>query len=838
MTKKFGESFSRVTPQICEESLASGSATAYGLSPFGFEASYKLYRIANTDYKKDFAAREQAKRDRNRRLRCGTGCAVLWLGSLPVLLVLCAFLVMLGVAFDGVLPYSMSLVPIGAYIVVVPIVASLVLWHWSPLLFSLLMVPVAPYGLLETLYADGLIRTSYHVVLIPWYLIAGGCLLAVLIVGVVLLFVRPYKLAVLGLWLYAMTEVLLFTAWLILVAMKHDGAIAISWLACLAPFLAGFSLLWFMTPIMLGKFCLLALPAFLAVDATTILYALTRDGAIFTFVGGHVVAFVPIFAALALLAGGIPIFVGLSAYSGNVIGREGLKEMAELAFADFGATLTKPLWGTPQYPLTPFEKCFYREHPALTALSQEQVAQFCEQKQIRYTGRDTPRPCMSFDQAGFPAYLRATIAQEGFEAPTPIQSAAWPVALKGRDCIGLAKTGSGKTLSYALPSIIHINAQPLLKPGDGPVVLVLAPTRELALQIQAEYNKYGGSSHVKNTCIYGGVPKGPQIRDLQRGVEVCVATPGRLIDMLVAGKTNLRRVTYLVLDEADRMLDMGFEPQIRKIIDQTRPDRQTLMWSATWPAEVQQLAADFLRDPIQVNVGAAQATANHDITQIVDVVQESQKEARLFRFLAEHLVDAEEAEGAAGSKTIVFCETKRGCDELTRTCRSRGIEAMAIHGDKGQQERDWVMGQFRDNKTAVMIATDLAARGLDVKDIMYVVNYDFPTCIEDYIHRIGRTARAGARGTAYTLFSPKDIRHSGDLVRVMREARQQVPPELLRYAELAARISGGADGSPAAAAAATGSQAEAAAGAQAGRRRWGATAAASSAKQQQQQPTR
>ena len=230
----------------------------------------------------------------------------------------------------------------------------------------------------------------------------------------------------------------------------------------------------------------------------------------------------------------------------------------------------------------------------------------------------------------------------GFTAPTAIQAQGWPMALSGRDVVGIAETGSGKTLTYCLPAIVHINAQPLLAPGDGPIVLVLAPTRELAVQIQQEVAKFGKSSKIRNTCVYGGVPKGPQIRDLARGVEVLIATPGRLIDMLETGKTNLRRVTYLVLDEADRMLDMGFEvsemspvslfpvltlmqPQIRKIVGQIRPDRQTCMWSATWPKEVRQLASDFLHDFIQVNVGSLDLSANHNIQQIVEVMNDHNK---------------------------------------------------------------------------------------------------------------------------------------------------------------------------------------------------------------------
>lgn len=306
--------------------------------------------------------------------------------------------------------------------------------------------------------------------------------------------------------------------------------------------------------------------------------------------------------------------------------------------------------------LPKFEKSFYKEDPAVTARTTAEIEAFRAEKQMRVQGRDVPKPVITFDEAGFPSmyyssrlhkykekvlisvilgYVMNEVKAQGFSAPTAIQSQGWPMALSGRDVVGIAETGSGKTLTYCLPAIVHINAQPLLAPGDGPIVLVLAPTRELAVQIQQEVAKFGKSSRIRNTCVYGGVPKGPQVRDLARGVEVLIATPGRLIDMLESGKTNLRRVTYLVLDEADRMLDMGFEPQIRKILSQIRPDRQTCMWSATWPKEVRQLASDFQNDFIQVNIGSLELSANHNIQQIVEIMMDYDKRDRWEASLSE-----------------------------------------------------------------------------------------------------------------------------------------------------------------------------------------------------------
>lgn len=386
-------------------------------------------------------------------------------------------------------------------------------------------------------------------------------------------------------------------------------------------------------------------------------------------------------------------------YGGGGFNRRGGDRMDEN-----GASLKKPDFDINNLPK--FEKNFYKEHEDVAARDDQAVQAFREKHSMTVNGKDIPKPVETFDEANFPGYVLKEVKQQGFDNPTAIQSQGWPMALSGRDMIGVAQTGSGKTLSYCLPAIVHINAQPLLSPGDGPIVLVLAPTRELAVQIQQECSKFGKSSRIRNTCVYGGVPRGQQIRDLARGVEICIATPGRLIDMLEAGKTNLRRITYLVLDEADRMLDMGFEPQIRKIVDQIRPDRQTLMWSATWPKEVQRLARDYLKDYIQVNIGSLELSASHNIKQIVEVVSEYEKKDRLLKHLEKALDEDKK------SKVLVFTSTKRVADDITRFLRQDGFPALAIHGDKTQNERDWVLNEFRTGRTAIMVATDVASRGI------------------------------------------------------------------------------------------------------------------------------
>ena len=311
--------------------------------------------------------------------------------------------------------------------------------------------------------------------------------------------------------------------------------------------------------------------------------------------------------------------------------------------------------------------------------------------------------------------------------------------------------------------------QPYLQPGDGPIVLVLAPTRELALQIKVECDKFGASSEIKNTVVYGGVPKSTQTHTLRRGVEIVIATPGRLIDHLEMGSTNLKRVTYLVLDEADRMLDMGFEPQIKSIVSQIRPDRQTLMWSATWPKEVQAISREFQKDAYQVHVGSLDLQANKNITQHVEVVSDGEKWQRLLH----HMRDFNN-----GERVLIFVETKKGCDMLCRSLRNERFPCAAMHGDKTQQERDQTMVEFRNGRSPILIATDVAARGLDVKDVRCVVNFDMPNNIEDYVHRIGRTGRAGAKGTAFSFVTDKASKMVRELITILRDANQEVPAQL------------------------------------------------------------
>ncbi|KAF1658193.1 UNVERIFIED_CONTAM: putative ATP-dependent RNA helicase DDX5, partial [Eudyptes robustus] len=438
-----------------------------------------------------------------------------------------------------------------------------------------------------------------------------------------------------------------------------------------------------------------------------------------------------------------------------------------------GARLRNVDWGNEK--LQPIVKNFYQESPIVSARSQNEIQQWLAENQVTLSGHNIPRPIFEFNETTYPAEIEKCLYQN-YQKPTVIQSVSWPVAMSGLDIISIARTGSGKTLGFLLPGILHTIKQGPRPHGGGPSVLVMLPTRELAQQVEEVAKEYCQAMRLSYTCLFGGASKHGQASDLRRGVDVCIATPGRLLDFLENGTTNMNRCTFLVLDEADRMLDMGFEPQIRKIVGQIRPDRQTLMFSATWPKEVRDLAKDFQQDPVFLNVGSMELSANHNIDQVVEVVEEYKKQARLLQLLT-HIMKQPEY------KTIIFVETKRKADELTREMRRDGWPALCIHGDKEQRERDWVLSEFKNGKTPILLATDVAARGLDVSDIKFVINYDYPNNSEDYVHRIGRTGRRENKGTAYTLFTPQNAPKAKDLLKVLDEAKQTVPDELRRMAE-------------------------------------------------------
>uniref|UniRef100_A0AAQ5YHT1 RNA helicase n=1 Tax=Amphiprion ocellaris TaxID=80972 RepID=A0AAQ5YHT1_AMPOC len=376
--------------------------------------------------------------------------------------------------------------------------------------------------------------------------------------------------------------------------------------------------------------------------------------------------------------------------------------------------------------------------------------------------RPIPNPCRSFLEA-FELYpeIMENIDRVGFVKPTPIQSQAWPVLLSGEDLIAIAQTGTGKTLAYLLPGFIHMDGQPVPRnERGGPGMLVLTPTRELALQIETECNKYRYKGY-KSICIYGGGDRRGQINLVKGGVDIVIATPGRLNDLQMNELINLRSITYLVLDEADRMLDMGFEPQIMKILLDIRPDRQTVMTSATWPTGVRRLAKSYLKNPMMVYVGTLDLAAVNTVQQTVLIVHEEEKKSYVFDFIRNMLPQ---------DKVLIFVGKKLMADDLSSDMCLQGLAVQSLHGDREQCDREEALKDFKEIR--ILVATDLASRGLDVHDITHVFNFDFPRNIEEYVHRVGRTGRAGRSGAAVTLVTRDNWRMAPELIPILERAGQ------------------------------------------------------------------
>jgi ATP-dependent RNA helicase DDX46/PRP5 len=379
-------------------------------------------------------------------------------------------------------------------------------------------------------------------------------------------------------------------------------------------------------------------------------------------------------------------------------------------------------------------KNFYIEAPEISALTSQEVdiyrKQFLEGVKIR--GKNCPNPIKRWTQCGLPAKVMDVIQKLGYSKPFPIQAQAIPAIMSGRDVLACAKTGSGKTLAFVLPMLRHILDQPPLGENDGPIGLIVAPTRELAIQIAAEANKFCKPLGIRLACCYGGAGIAEQISQLKRGAEIVVGTPGRLIDMICAnsGKlTNLKRVTYVVLDEADRCFDMGFEPQISAVLQNVRPDRQTMMFSATFPKQIEGLAKRVLSNPLEIIIGG-RSVASDTIDQYVEVVEDNTKFRRLLNILSDWY--------EKGS-ILIFCDRKESVDVLFSELIKAGYLCFGLHGGMDQSDRDYTILDFKKKVRTVMVATSVAARGLDVKDLVLVVNYTCPNHYEDYIHRIGRT---------------------------------------------------------------------------------------------------
>ncbi|KAG2211579.1 hypothetical protein INT47_008675 [Mucor saturninus] len=429
-----------------------------------------------------------------------------------------------------------------------------------------------------------------------------------------------------------------------------------------------------------------------------------------------------------------------------------------------------------------FRKDFYIEPPELKDLTPDQVDLLrIELDGIKIRGVNCPKPITKWTHCGLPAGCLEVIRKLKYDKPTSIQAQAIPAIMNGRDVIGVAKTGSGKTIAFLLPMFRHIKDQRPLETGEGPIAIIMTPTRELATQIHKECKPFLKILNLRAVCAYGGSPIKDQIADLKRGCEIIVCTPGRMIDLLCANSgrvTNLKRVTYMVMDEADRMFDMGFEPQVMKIVNNVRPSRQTVLFSATFPRQMEALARKVLKKPLEITVGGRSVVCD-DVNQIIEVRDEESKFVRLLEILGQLFND----EGEEGASALIFVDRHEAADNLLRDLMRRGYPCQSLHGGKDQADRDSTIADFKSGVTNILIATSVAARGLDVKNLKVVINYECPNHMEDYVHRVGRTGRAGNKGTAYTFITPDQDRYAMDICKALRISGQEIPPDLQTLAE-------------------------------------------------------
>lgn len=427
----------------------------------------------------------------------------------------------------------------------------------------------------------------------------------------------------------------------------------------------------------------------------------------------------------------------------------------------------------------PFRKNFYSETSEISKMSNEEVRAYRKSMDnMKIRGLKCPRPIKNWYQCGLTSKILEVIAEQKYERPTSIQAQAIPVIMSGRDLIGIAKTGSGKTMAFVLPMLRHVMDQPRLSINDGPIALIMTPTRELAMQTYSECCKFTKMMGLGVVCAYGGAPIKDQIADLKRGAEIVICTPGRMIDLLLAnsGKvTNLRRVTYLVLDEADRMFDMGFGPQVLKVIGNIRPDKQVVLFSATFPKQMDILARKVLHRPIEIVVGGI-STVCDDVEQFVELVREDEKFLRLLQVLGDWYESQTE-------QILIFVDRQDAADHLLRDLLKRGYPCLSLHGGKDQADRDSTISDFKLGNIPILIATSVAARGLDVKDLGLVINYECPNHMEDYVHRVGRTGRAGNKGTSITFITREQERFAPDICKALRQSNVPIPAELEALSE-------------------------------------------------------
>lgn len=418
----------------------------------------------------------------------------------------------------------------------------------------------------------------------------------------------------------------------------------------------------------------------------------------------------------------------------------------------------------PKYPIR------FQESPITSRRSEKEIQDFYQNAGLVVDGDTPPKPILTFDEWVSHEFLKQVLLEKKFEKPTPIQSAAWPIAIRGRDVVGNVSTGSGKTLAFVLPALQHIQSQPIQRRRDGPIALVLSPTRELAAQTCECFQEFGRPYFTKTALFCGGMSKRSQLDVAREGAHVIAATPGRLIDLISDDLVNLKRTTFLVIDEADLLLDMGFEEQIRSLLGHLRPDKQTSLWSATMPREAKVLAEEFLVNPVYITESHENFSINPNITHLIHTLKPGDKLPFLKSLLPGFKL-------SPTNKLIIFTNRKTQAAIIQQHLPG----SLSLHGDLDMSNRLRVLSAFHEGRYSIVVATDLAARGLDFKNVNTVVNFDMPEDFENYVHRCGRTGRIGHTGSAITFFTRDDMRMAGRLRKYLQKCNQEIPYQLLQF---------------------------------------------------------
>ncbi|CAH4039008.1 probable ATP-dependent RNA helicase DDX53 [Pieris brassicae] len=435
--------------------------------------------------------------------------------------------------------------------------------------------------------------------------------------------------------------------------------------------------------------------------------------------------------------------------------------------------------------LPPVVKNFYKEDPVITLMPRDMVTYWrrciydidVKHRGKNFKVKEIPNVLFTFEQAfkDYPEILDKMYKQ-GLTKPFPIQSQAWPILLKGEDMIVIAQSGAGKTLAFLLPALIHVGGQPTPREErPGPTALIVAPTKQLAIQIQKEVNKYHYKGITSVCCVHGGADRQEQIDIVLKGVDIVITTPGRLIDLIIAEHVNVRYFSYIVLDEVDRMLDMGFGPQINLSLIDLRPEHQFVMTSVTLPSAVRHLADTYMHNPVYVNVGSIHSNiAVHTITQKVRIIEQKEKFSLLRHFICNM---------GYNNKVLIFCATKTIASNVTADLAYNGFDCKSLLGDQDQSEFEAALEDTMDDTVSILVATEVAAQDIDMKDLTHVINFDFPQKIEEYVHRVGLMGKAGRKGIVISIMTKNDSANASNLIDILKEEKQEVPSELQNMAD-------------------------------------------------------